>query len=298
MGTPGFARVILEDLYRARGVCVKAVFTMPDKRVGRKQILTPTEVKSFALEHQTPVFETAKIADSELESLRDLAPDFIVVAAYGVILPRAVLEMAPCINLHASVLPRYRGAAPIEAAIINGDETFGVTAMLMNEGLDTGEILGLSLLKNSGQNAVDLTLSLAQKAGALIVQILERFGGLAPLSQRDCDASSTKKISKTDTTADFSDAGVLYKKFLAFGVKRGLYVAGGLKITGLDLVSAGSRAPRHEKPVIKSIEKQAIVVGCLVGEVRILTLIPPSKAQMDAASYARGQRLKVGDFIL
>ena len=143
MGTPDFAVGTLETLIAA-GHEVAAVVTQPDKPKGRGKSLMPTPVKEVALAHQIPVFQPKKVRDPEfVETLRTIAPDVIVVAAFGQIISKEILDMPRygCINVHASLLPAYRGAAPIQWAVINGDKESGVTIMRMSEGLDTGDMI-------------------------------------------------------------------------------------------------------------------------------------------------------------
>ena len=142
MGTPDFAVPCLEKLIEKHNVI--AVFSQPDKPVGRKQILTPPAVKKCANEHKIDAFQPNSLKDNDIiKQIEDMNADIIVVVAYGKILPKRVLEAAKygCINVHASLLPKYRGAAPIQWSVINGDKQTGVTIMQMDEGLDTGDIL-------------------------------------------------------------------------------------------------------------------------------------------------------------
>ena len=143
MGTPDFAVPSLESLIAA-GHDILAVFTQPDKPVGRKQVLTPPDVKVCAVKHGLTVYQPVSMRDgSAMEIIRKLNPDAIIVAAYGKILPKEMLDYPRygCINVHGSLLPKYRGAAPIQWSVINGDNETGVTIMQMNEGIDTGDIL-------------------------------------------------------------------------------------------------------------------------------------------------------------
>ena len=120
---------------------VSLVITQPDKPVGRKMVLTPPPVKVLAQEHSLKVLQPNRLSDEGIvEAIKTQNPDFIVVAAFGQLLPKSVLEIAPCINLHASLLPQYRGASPVQQSLLNGDKVTGVTSMLMEEGLDTGRI--------------------------------------------------------------------------------------------------------------------------------------------------------------
>jgi methionyl-tRNA formyltransferase len=143
MGTPDYAEIILENLIKKYEVV--AVYTQPDKPVGRKRVLTPPPVKVLAQKHNIKVFQPTSLKN-EVQNIKNLNPDFIVVAAFGQILPKDILEIAPCINLHASLLPKYRGASPIQSAILNSDKFTGITAMKMDVGLDTGDILGYEYL--------------------------------------------------------------------------------------------------------------------------------------------------------
>ena len=142
MGTPHYAKEILNTLIEAEDMEVSLVLTQPDRPVGRKKVLTPPPVKSLALEHGIDVLQPNRLSDEGIEhAIKNVKPDFIVVAAFGQILPKSILEIAPCINLHASLLPQYRGASPVQQSLLNGDEKTGVTSMLMEEGLDTGPML-------------------------------------------------------------------------------------------------------------------------------------------------------------
>ena len=142
MGTPHYAKEILETLINAEDMEVSLVFTQPDRPVGRKKVLTPPSVKVLAEEHGIAVLQPNRLSEEGMkEAIADAKPDFIIVAAFGQILPKSILDIAPCINLHASLLPQYRGASPVQQSLLNGDEKTGVTSMLMEEGLDTGDIL-------------------------------------------------------------------------------------------------------------------------------------------------------------
>lgn len=177
MGTPEYAARILRALAEAKFE-IAAVFTQPDKPVGRKQILTPSEVKTYAQQHlpAVPIFQPTSLKDEAVAAqIKELKPDFIVVAAYGKILPQAILELAPCINLHASILPKYRGASPIQSALLAGEKQTGVTAMLMDAGLDTGDMLDFVYTPCEDKTAAQLFDELGDLAGELIVRTLLNF---------------------------------------------------------------------------------------------------------------------------
>lgn len=204
MGTPDFAAASLKALYDSpHEVC--AVFTQPDKPKGRGYKLIPPPVKTLALEHDTPVYQPKSLktdADEYIEILKDLQPDCIAVAAYGKILPKQVLDIPKygCINVHASLLPKYRGAAPIQRAIIDGEKYTGVTTMLMAEGLDTGDML-LQQQTEIGENetASELFERLADIGAQLLTETLKAAekGSLAPKPQDDSLASYSPMIEKS-----------------------------------------------------------------------------------------------------
>lgn len=209
MGTPEFAVPSLEALVTA-GHDVAAVFTQPDKPQGRRMTLTPPPVKLAAEARKIPVFQPKTLkAPEEVARISSLVPDAIVVAAYGKILPKAVLDIPKfgCINLHASLLPKYRGAAPIQAAILNGDAETGVTTMMMAEACDTGDIL-LTRATPIGpeENTEELTRRLSQIGAELLVETLHAVesGAVQPRKQDDALASYVSLISKKMSPIDWS----------------------------------------------------------------------------------------------
>ncbi len=212
MGTPDFAVPALEALVRA-GHDIAAVFTQPDKPNGRKMKLVPSPVKKAAIVHGIPVFQPASLRKGEdavksLETLHAVSPDCIVVAAYGQVLPPAVLELPRygCMNIHASLLPKYRGAAPIQYAILNGEKTSGVTVMQMAEGLDTGDmLLRTELPIGEDETAAELHDRLSEAGAALIVQALEdaAAGRLRPEKQDDALSCYAPMIRKEQSALTF-----------------------------------------------------------------------------------------------
>ena len=293
MGTPDYAARILRHLKEA-GFNIKAVFTQPDKPVGRKQILTPSEVKIYAQNELVgvPVFTPKTLKDEAVVAeLKAFEPKFIVVAAYGKILPGSVLDVATCINLHASILPKYRGASPIQSAILAGEKQTGVTAMLMDAGLDTGDMLDFIYTPCESKMSSELFSELGELGGELIVKVLKNFENLKPQKQDDAQASHCKKISKSDGLFSFDeDAGQIYNKFRALTPWPGIYLASGLKILSLEL---GEKSGKSGE--ILSVEKDHVVVACKGGAVKIYELQEPSKKPTNAKAYINGKRLNVGD---
>jgi len=293
MGTPDYAVRILRHLKEA-GFNIKAVFTQPDKPVGRKQILTPSEVKIYAQNELVgvPVFTPNTLKDEAVVSeLKAFEPKFIVVAAYGKILPGSVLDVATCINLHASILPKYRGASPIQSAILAGEKQTGVTAMLMDAGLDTGDMLDFIYTPCESKMSSELFSELGELGGELIVKVLKNFENLKPQKQDDAQASHCKKISKSDGLFSFDEeAGQIYNKFRALTPWPGLYLESGLKILSLELSEKSGKSGE-----ILSVEKDHVVVACKGGAVKIYELQEPSKKPTNAKTYINGKRLSVGD---
>ena len=300
MGTPEYAAKILCALAEAKFE-IAAVFTQPDKPVGRKQILTPSEVKVYAQQHlpAVPIFQPATLKDEAVSAqIKELKPDFIVVAAYGKILPQSVLDIAPCINLHASILPKYRGASPIQSAILAGEKQTGVTAMLMDAGLDTGDMLDFTYTPCEDKTAAQLFDELGDLAGELIVRVLRNFTNLTPLKQDDAQATHCKKIAKSDGLFSFEEsARQIYNKFRALTPWPGIYLSSGLKI--LDLKYLCGREDERRKPgEIIFDGKYYIYVACGGGGALCLeTVQEPGKKPVDASAYLNGKRLGIGDFL-
>ncbi len=202
MGTPEIAVGTLSALYNA-GYEIAAVFTQPDKPVGRKQILTPPPVKQFAENKGIRVFQPVSLRDgAALEILKEINPDIIVVVAYGKILPKEILDLPKygCINGHASLLPKYRGASPIQWCIVCGETVTGVTAMKMDEGMDTGDIIEMSEVSISeDMNADELYDVLTKTAADLILETLKKIeNGTAVYTKQDDNSSSYAPIIKKE----------------------------------------------------------------------------------------------------
>ncbi len=297
MGTPYYAQAILEGLLQEKSIEVVAVFTQPDKPVGRKKVLTPPPVKESALIHDIKLYQPIKLREPDtIKEILTIACDYIVVAAYGQILPKEILEHAPCINLHASLLPYYRGASPIQQTLLNGDSITGITAMLMEEGLDTGPILTTSEYKVDAKMMLEeLYAVLTGIAKELTIEVLNNFSNYPPQAQLESSASYCKKISKSDGEVEFSDASTLYNKYRAFTPWPGIYLSSGLKLKKIALESSSQVG---DAGTILAIDKESIVVACEKGSIRIFTVQPVSKNEMDVISYINGKRLNVADNFL
>jgi len=293
MGTPHYAEAILETLIEAEDMEVELVVTQPDRPVGRKKVLTPPPVKVLAEAHEIDLLQPNRLTEEGItEAIQATEPDFIIVAAFGQLLPSSVLEIAPCINLHASLLPQYRGASPVQQSLLNGDTVTGVTSMLMDIGLDTGDIL----LKKEFIIPDDMRLhalmsQLTEDACDVTLETLRTYESITPIPQNDADATHCKKIRKSDGEVDGSDAELLYRKYRAFEGWPGIFAPNGTKLDAITLIQTeGKHAPFE----ILGFEEEAVVVGCEKGSVRIGTLQPSGKKAMSAKAYCVGRGLKVG----
>ena len=209
MGTPDFAVPCLERLVKD-GFDVACVVTQPDKPRGRKQEMTPSEVKVCAMAHSIEVYQPQSLkTDEAYEYLKKFAPDYIIVAAYGKILPKRILDLPKyaCINVHGSLLPKYRGAAPIQRSVLAGDKVTGITTMLMGEGLDTGDML----LKSEYEIDINATSgevfdALAESAPDLLIETIEKFtkGEIIPEKQNESEATHAAMLSKDEAVIDWN----------------------------------------------------------------------------------------------
>lgn len=294
MGTPDYAGDILKKIIDTKDMEVVAVYTQPDKPVGRKKLLTPPIVKTIALQNNIEVYQPEKLREADVvQTLKKIECDYIVVAAYGQILPRAVLEHAPCINLHASILPLYRGASPIQQTLLNGDSKTGVTAMLMDEGLDTGDIIKIKEINvDKNEMAESLFERLTEAACELTIDVLKNFNSYTPIKQDNSKSSNCTKISKQDGEIKFDDADLLFNRYRAFTPWPGIYLKSGLKLKKIELLESESK---NESGKILHIQKDSIIVGCGRGSVKIYRVQPESKKEMDVLSYINGKRLSVAD---
>ena len=297
MGTPAYAQVILRALLDASDMEVVLVITQPDKPVGRKRVLTPPPVKVLAEESGIKVLQPLHLKQDEVrERISEAEPDFIVVAAFGQILPESILDIAPCINLHASLLPQYRGASPVQQSLLNGDEYSGVTSMMMERGLDSGPILGYSYFRiPADMRLYGLMDRLSMDASVLTLDTIRRYEDIEAIDQIKADASYCKKIRRVDGEIVFDDALLLYNKYRAFEGWPGIFTSKGLKIIKMKLLEGSTL---HRMGEIMDIVGESLVLGCGKGSVRIDQLQPPSKKAMSAKSYLMGRGLKIGDILI
>ncbi len=297
MGTPDFAAVSLRALLD-RGFEVVGVFTQPDKPVGRKQILTPPPVKTLALERGIEVYQPRKLRDgTAAELIRSKKPDVIAVVAYGRILPREILDIPPmgCVNIHGSLLPKYRGAAPIQWAVINGEAVTGVTAQYMAEELDAGDIIGTKKTAIlPGETSGELFERLAPLGGELLCETLDAIAsGTAKRTSQDSSlATFAPPLTKEMAKIDFSKSGESIVHLIC-GMDPWPVAVGEISGVSMKIFKAFStKKPVTKEPgTILSAGKAGIELAARDGSVTVTELQAPGGKRMAAADYLRGHPL-------
>ena len=304
MGTPDFALFSLRAWVEA-GEDVIGVVTQPDKPKGRGYALTPPPVKVYAEEKGLPVYQPATLRGDEFAAtLAALDPDLIVVVAFGKILPQNVLDYPKfgCINVHGSLLPEYRGAAPMQRAIIDGKKETGITTMVMADGIDTGDMLlkrKISIETNDNFETVHDKLGLCG-AETLLDTLKElRAGTLTRIKQDDSLATYAAKIEKTDCVIDFDrPASAVHDQI------RGLspiplsftHTPDGkmLKVIASELVSVHHQASAG---TVLSLDGGKVLVACRDNAVALLTVLPEGKKRMSSSDFINGRKIQVGDLL-
>ena len=313
MGTPEFAAVALDAIVKEHEVV--AVITQPDKPQGRNRKLVPTPVKVKAQAYDIPVYQPVKIREEEsVQMIRDYNPDVIVVAAYGQILPESILNIPKygCINIHASLLPKYRGAAPIERAIIDGEVMTGVTTMYMEKGLDTGDMIEKVEVPITGEDTgASLHDKLAEAGAALILTTLAKLeaGTVTCTKQDDAQSCYAAMLTKELGRMDFTRPAVELERLIrglnpwpcAYTTIDGknvkLYKA---EVINLDAQMRQTLQEKSEQILafapgeIVEVAKKYFVIACGEGALRVRNLQPEGKKAMDTSAYLNGNPLKPG----
>ena len=301
MGTPDIAASCLEALYAA-GHDICAVYTRRDKPVGRKQVLTPPPVKQVALAHGAPVFQPRTLRDGgENANLQALAPDLIVVVAYGCILPQAVLDIPKfgCINLHVSLLPKYRGSAPVQWAVLNGDAETGVSIQQMDAGLDTGDVLVCEKVAIGPEETSGELFDRVTAVGARVLcETLPRIaaGTLTPTPQDHAAATMAPMLTKELAQFRWEESAAHIHNWV-----RGMnpwpaawFVTGGgrkVKVMACRLADSQGEAPGTV------LRTKPLTVACGEGAVELLQVVPEGSKPMEGSAFAAGLRLKAGDLL-
>ena len=298
MGTPDFAVPSLKAIAKHHNVL--AVFTQPDKPVGRKMVMTPPDVKVCAQELSIPVYQPVKLREGDNHKIiRELNPDVIVVVAYGQILPENILNIPKygCINVHGSLLPKYRGAAPIQWSVLNGDTVTGVTTMYMEKGLDTGDIL----LKEEYEIGINETAgevfdNLAMLGGELIIKTLDyaQKGMLKPVKQDDSLSSYAKMLDKSMCKIDFSKTNKeVHNKV------RGLcpWPVASTVFNGKVLKIFETRLAEGKGKPGEVICTNPLTVACGEGAVVVNSVQLQGKKRMDSNAFLQGHKISIGTII-
>jgi methionyl-tRNA formyltransferase len=293
MGTPAFAVPPLQALLEA-GYDIVTVVTQPDRPAGRSRTPQPSPVKKWALQHDLPVWQPQRLRGQATTHLRTLAPGLIVVAAYGEILRPTVLDLPThgCLNLHASLLPRHRGAAPIAAALLAGDDETGITLMQMDAGMDTGAIVAQEAISLAGQERRgELTAHLGQVAADLLRRTLPAWlaGQITPRSQDEAQATYCRVLRREDGRIDWTQpASYIERMTRAYDPWPGAHTL--LRGRRLQIWQAGVKAGQTTAPGILSLQGQQIVVGTGAGELVLEEVQLAGKRRMSGEEFARGQR--------
>ena len=298
-GTPEFAAKALAALLAA-GHEIALVLTQPDRPAGRGMKLTPSAVKQLALQHNLPVAQPVSLKDPQTQQmLRDIGADLMVVAAYGLILPRVVLEIPPrgCLNIHASLLPRWRGAAPIQRAILAGDAETGITIMQMDVGLDTGAMLLKQMVPiGERDTAGSLHDKLAEAGGTAIVAALAQLDGLAAEPQDNTLANYAAKLSKEEARLDWNrPAAELARAVRGYNPFPGAFVLFNgepLKVWQAT-VAAGSGRPGE----ILAADADGVLIACGEGALLLTELQRAGGKRLAAAPFLAGCPLTIGSVL-
>ncbi len=296
MGTPDFAAVQLKALIE-KGFDIVGVFCQSDKPVGRHQQLKLPEVKILAQQHGIPVFQPKTLKNpTAQDTVKSLNPDLIVAAAYGKLLPKEVLEIPKkgCINVHGSLLPKYRGASPIQRAIIDGEKYTGITIMRMSEGMDEGDMLLKRTVEiGEDENAQKLFERLSILGADALIEAIENIDVLKGQKQDHSRATWASPLKKEDGFIDFSLSSFLtVRKFLGTYPWPGAYFMFNKKRVKI-LEMERSELFGKEGEILD----KKLTVACKDGAVTLLKVAPEGKKAMDGASFMNGQRLKKGDFL-
>ncbi len=298
MGTPDFAVPSLKALIR-EGYEMAGVFTQPDRPKGRGNKLTPSPVKVAAAEAGIPVFQPERIRKTGTEDLRNLKPDLCVTAAFGQILSQEVLDIPPegNINVHASLLPKHRGAAPIAHAIMNGDKKAGVTTMMMDAGIDTGDmLLQEETAVGESETCGELTERLSLIGAELLIRTIRAMeaGTLKRIRQNEAemtyDPMLTKELGRPDWTRSAGEIRGLINGLNPWPCVSVPLDGGRLKL----LRAVGAEGSGEPGTVLRADPKGGLVIACGNGAVRILELQAPGGKQMKAEDYLRGHGIPEG----
>ena len=302
MGTPAFAAASLKKLID-EGYDIPIVVTQPDRRGNRNKMIL-SAVKELAVEHGLEVAQPLRIkSDADfIGRLREIAPDMIVVAAFGQILPREVLDIPPlgCVNVHGSLLPQFRGASPMQSAILEGLDETGVTIMRMDRGLDTGDMISKVKVDIRGKDITEVSDMLAEAGADLLAMTIPGIadGTASYTPQRESDATYTGLIKKSDGYTDFNESAVqIERKIRAYADWPSCYtyMDGGLQLKLYKAEAVPGGREGYAPGTVSAVDKNSYTVSCLEGGLKVLEQQLQGKKRMSAGDFMRGHRLAPGD---
>ncbi|MDZ4817174.1 MAG: methionyl-tRNA formyltransferase [Verrucomicrobiota bacterium] len=307
IGTADLACPSLDLLSKTDGMKLVAVVTQPDRPAGRQLKLTPSPVKEAALKIHLPIFQPEKIRSPQaLEQIKYWHPDVVIVAAYGQLIPKSILDIPKygCLNVHASLLPKYRGAAPIQWALLNGERSTGITIMQMNTGLDTGDILLQKEIPiRRHDNAQTIHDKLAHQGAELLVHTLKTLPSntIKPIKQGDSPTPYARKITKEDTRLDWSRMPLdLWLQIRSFSPRPGAFTLWNDGVTDKILKVFGiiiSRRAKGQPGEIVRIDSHGILVAAKSGGLLLREVQLEGRKRMSAAQLGQGNLLKVGQIL-
>jgi len=309
MGTPDFAKDSLEAIYNA-GHNILAVVTNPDKPKGRGMKMIAPPVKEFAIEHNINVYQPEKVKGNQefMQEIKDLNPDMICVVAYGKILPKEILDIPQygCINVHGSLLPQYRGAAPIQWAVLNGDKVTGVTTMYMDVGMDTGDmILKEEVAIGEDETTGELWERLSKIGGELLVKTVKQIEEkTAPRTPQGNDYTMAPMLSKEMSKIDWNTKKSNEIKNLVRGLNPimgayTMYQGKKLKLWKVDIV--GENIVKNNKALQGQIlianDKEGLYIKTIDGIIKVLEIQGENAKRMNICDFLRGNHMEVGEIL-
>lgn len=291
-GTPQIARVTLQKILLSGGFSVNAVFTKPDSRAGRGKKLSTSPVKDLALEHNIKILQPDSLRNNAeiIKELKNLKPDIMIVVAYGLILPQEVLDipLLGCINVHVSLLPKYRGAAPIQRAVLNGDLESGVTIMQMDIGLDTGDVLLQRAIKlDSNETSGSLHDRLAALGADMVIEYLNNYKTITPIKQNNSETSYAAKLEKSEAQINWGEGvTVIERKIRGFNPFPGCFTHINGKLLKIWQAETSILSTEKDAGTIIHVDDSSLYIACGDGGVlKILELQEEGNIRQSAKIY-------------
>jgi methionyl-tRNA formyltransferase len=297
MGTPYYSVPPMDKLLAA-GHKISLLICQPDKKQGRGHRLLPPATKKFALQHNIEIFQPNNFRTAEVQiKLQLQQADFFVVIAYGKILPKVILAIPKqaCINVHGSLLPKWRGAAPIQFSLLNGESETGVCSMLMDEGMDTGDLLLAEKTKILPEDTLDnLSRRMAEMSADIILKTITMFDQITPQPQNNDLATYTRLISNQDRLVNWQQsASLIYNQFRGLSPKPGIFTYFRTKRIMLKSISSLPNFPQSAPPgTLLRPNKNELLVSCGSGAIQINACQPENKKKMDVKDFLNGYQIK------